>query len=309
MPGKYKYLFGPVPSRRFGRSLGVDLTPFKTCSLNCVFCQLGRTAAHTIERREFVPTVDVLVELADWIAQGIRADYITLSGSGEPTLHSRFGDILDFVRSRSTIPTALLTNGTLLHLPEVRTSACKAGVVKVSLSAWDQASFERINLPHAAVTFDLLVAGERALREEFDGPIWMEVMLVEGFNSTPDQVRRIAEIAKTIRPDRIHLNTVVRPSAEVAATAVPRERLEDLTDLFVPRAEVIAEFAGDKAEGARLSEDMILDMIRRRPCTAAQIAGVFDAHLNEVLKYLGALTRDGRAHTENRGAETYFVAG
>jgi len=137
MTREYKYLFGPVPSRRFGRSLGIDLTPFKTCSLDCVFCQLGKTTCKTAQRDEFVPIQDVLAELSDWLKTNGNADVVTLSGSGEPTLHSKFGEVIEFVRKRSNIPMLLLTNGTMLHLPDVREAAAAANMVKASLSAWD----------------------------------------------------------------------------------------------------------------------------------------------------------------------------
>ena len=154
--GEYKYLFGPVPSRRFGRSLGVDLTPYKTCSLDCVFCQLGRTTKKTVTRQEYVPTDSVLAELVEWLKRDSQADYITLSGSGEPTLHSRFGDVLEFIRSKTTIPAVLLTNGTMLQFRQVREAAACANVVKVSLSAWDQASYGWVNRPHKQLQFDQL---------------------------------------------------------------------------------------------------------------------------------------------------------
>ena len=129
MQAKYRYLFGPVPSRRFGRSLGVDLTPYKTCCHDCVFCQLGRTTNKTIRRREYVPTERVIEELKHWLSSDGQADYITLSGSGEPTLHTGFGKILDFIRTNTDIPAALLTNGAMLYLPAVRQAASTANVV------------------------------------------------------------------------------------------------------------------------------------------------------------------------------------
>jgi len=127
---RYRHLFGPVPSRRLGRSLGVDLTPFKTCTLDCIFCQLGHTTNKTLDRKEYVPVVAVEAELETWIKEGGKADYITLSGSGEPTLHTRFGEVLQFVRDQTAIPTALLSNGTLFWLPEVREAARHADIVK-----------------------------------------------------------------------------------------------------------------------------------------------------------------------------------
>ena len=211
MEKKYNYLFGPVPSRRFGRSLGVDLTPYKTCSLDCIFCQLGRTTEKTVERKEYVPTDIVLSELKDWLNKDGEADYITLSGSGEPTLHSRFGEVLEFIRSNSKIPAVLLSNGTMLNLPEVRDAAACANVVKCSLSAWNQVSCEWVNRPHPQLRFDHLIKGQKDFRAQFKGQLWIEVFLIAGTNSTPTNVRKIADLAKGIGPDRIHLNTAVRP--------------------------------------------------------------------------------------------------
>ncbi|MFH1969337.1 MAG: radical SAM protein, partial [Verrucomicrobiota bacterium] len=205
----FKYLFGPVPSRRFGLSLGVDLLPRKTCTLDCIFCEVGPTTHRTLTRKEYVPTEAVLKELADWFALNLKADFITVTGSGEPTLHTRFGEVLAAirapgrVRSHGRVRSALLTNSTLLHLPEVRSCAALAEVVKVSLSAWDQASFEAITRPHADLPFDRLADGLRKFRQDFSGELWMEVFIVPGLNALRSQVEAIAALARTIRPDRV----------------------------------------------------------------------------------------------------------
>ena len=304
----YKYLFGPVPSRRFGRSLGVDLSPYKTCSLDCVFCQLGRTTQRTVTRQEYVPTDMVLSELEDWLKADGRADYITLSGSGEPTLHSGFGEILEFIRSKSTIPAALLTNGTMLDFQEVRDAASLANVVKVSLSAWDQASYGWVNRPHPQLLFDNLVEGQKAFRSQFKGQIWMEVFLMAGINSMPADVRKIAALAKEIAPDRIQLNTAVRPPAEDFATPLSKERMEALINLFHPTAEIIAEFRPKHANHIQANQETIFSMLQRRPCTADQIAEIFGMHLNEVSKYLGNLMRTDQIRTERKNTTVYYEA-
>jgi wyosine [tRNA(Phe)-imidazoG37] synthetase (radical SAM superfamily) len=161
----YHYLFGPVPSRRFGRSLGIDLTPHKTCSLDCVFCQLGRTPQKSLERKAYVDTAEVIDEIDHWLQTDGDADYLTLSGSGEPTLHAKFGRVRAFLRNQP-IPSVLLTNGTLLNLPDVREAAALADVIKVSLSASDQKSFEWVNRPHARLEFGFLIDGLKAYRSQ-----------------------------------------------------------------------------------------------------------------------------------------------
>ncbi|MBW2575727.1 MAG: radical SAM protein [Deltaproteobacteria bacterium] len=307
MEKKYNYLFGPVPSRRFGRSLGVDLTPYKTCSLDCIFCQLGRTTEKTVARKEYVPTDIVLSELKDWLDKDGRADYITLSGSGEPTLHSRFGEVLEFIRSNSKIPAVLLSNGTMLNLPEVRDAAACANVVKCSLSAWNQVSYEWVNRPHPQLRFNHLIKGQKDFRAQFKGQVWMEIFLIAGTNSTPANVRKIADLAKEIGPDRIQLNTAVRPPSEDYATPFSEKRMEALTDLFHPTAEIIAEFKANHASHVQANQEMIFSMLQRRPCTADQIADVFDMHLNEVSKYLGKLIRTGQIRTELKKRAIYYL--
>ena len=306
MEKKYRYLFGPVPSRRFGRSLGVDLTPYKTCSMDCIFCQLGRTTEKTVARKEYVPTDIVLSELKDWLNKDGEADYITLSGSGEPTLHSRFGEVLEFIRANSKIPAVLLSNGTMLNLPEVRAAAACANVVKVSLSAWNQVSYGWVNRPHPQLRFDHLIKGQKDFRAQFKGQVWMEIFLIAGTNSTPANVRKIADLAKEIGPDRIHLNTAVRPPSEDYATALSEKRMEALTDLFHPTAEIIAEFKAKHSNHVRANQETIFSMLQRRPCTADQIADVFDMHLNEVSKYLGKLIRTGQIRSELKKRAIYY---
>jgi len=305
---KYKYLFGPVPSRRFGRSLGIDLSPYKTCSLDCVFCQLGRTTQKTVARQEYVPTEEVLAELAQWLERDGQADYITLSGSGEPTLHSRFGKVLEFIRLKTSIPAVLLTNGTMLQLPEVRQAAACANVVKVSLSAWNQTSYDWVNRPHHQLGFEQLVKGQMDFRAQFCGELWMEVFLVAGMNSLPADVRNIAEHARQIGPDRIQLNTAVRPPAEDYATALAKESMQRLAHFFDPQAEIISEFKAAQTKHIQANQATILSMLQRRPCTAQQIADIFGMHLNEVTKYLGKLMRADQIRAERKRNTVYYAA-
>ncbi|MDF7824416.1 radical SAM protein [Pontiellaceae bacterium B12227] len=304
---KYKHLFGPVPSRRFGRSLGIDLTPYKTCSFDCIFCQLGRTTTKTLERRDYVPIKEVTGELDEWIHSGGEADYITLSGSGEPTLHARFGEVIEFVRAASSIPVVLLTNGSALGIPEVRAAAAKADVVKVSLSAGDEASFNYINRPHPALNLAGLIAGMQTFRQEFDGRLWLEIFMIWGVNSTQKEVAQLAEWARSVHPDRIQLNTAVRPPAEGFVRPMPRQKLQSLTVGFDPPAEIIAEFSSDITSASKANEETILAMLQRRPCTEKDISDALGLHLNEVAKYLGKLQRTGRIETPAIRHNPYYI--
>ena len=163
-----RHLFGPLASRRLGRSLGIDLTPGKVCSFDCVYCQLGRTRNRTLVRRAWVPLREVLAELDDWFERDGRADFVTLSGSGEPTLHPGFGDVIRHAGTASVVPVALLTNGSLLWDPEVRRGAAAADLVKVTFSSWDQSSYERIHRADPGLRFEEVLEGQRMLsRPEF----------------------------------------------------------------------------------------------------------------------------------------------
>lgn len=305
-PTTCKYLFGPVPSRRFGRSLGIDLTPYKTCTLDCVFCQLGRTTRKTCQRKTWVPVDAVLAELEDWLGRGGEADYLTLSGSGEPTLHRGFGRVLAFLHHQP-IPSVLLTNGSLLTRPDVRDAAARADVVKVSLSAWDQKSFEWVNRPHVSLDFEAIVNGMADFRKGFTGELWLEVFLLSGINAATAEVERIADLARQLAPDRIHLNTIARPPAESFAVAVPPDRLAELRGLFDPPAMVATGTTISRSTRIRAGEADILGMLKRRPCTTAQIRAAFGMHLNEVSKILGLLLQEKRIRSDLKGDEIYYT--
>ncbi len=302
----FHYIFGPVPSRRFGRSLGVDLTPFKTCTLDCPFCEVGLTTERTLERKEYVPTADLLKELAAWLALKQPVDFITLAGSGEPTLHSRFGEILDFIDQQKKARSALLTNSTLLFLPDVRRAAARADVVKATLSAWDQASFAAVSRPHPDLRFELVLDGLRNFRDEYPGSIWLEIFIVPGVNAAVEQVKRIAALAQTIRPDRIQLNTAVRPTAERQVRALSPEMLQELAGCFSPPAEVIARFSGQAHREASASIESITAMLKRRPCTADDVAHSFSLTGEESERILADLLRDGRLRIESCNGQRYY---
>ena len=304
----YRHIFGPVPSRRFGRSLGVDLTPMKTCTLDCVFCQLGRTTRRTVHRRAYVPTEAVKAELTRWTSEKVAADCVTLSGSGEPTLHTGFGEVLACAADVTALPTVLLTNGTLLHRKAVRVSARRAHLVKASLSAWDERSFHRINRPHEGLSFKNHITGLRAFREMYAGELWLEVFLIEGLNAESGSVERIARLAESIAPDRVHLNTAVRPAAEPFVRAASRSRLESFAALFRPRAVVIDEYARPSGGAPRADEERVLDLLRRRPGTIFQIAAAFDLHANEASKIVGRLLRARRVSMETVSGAPFFRA-
>ncbi len=306
MSESYKHLFGPVPSRRLGRSLGVDLIPFKTCTMNCRFCQLGDSACALSERAEYVPMPEVLAELVQWNECDGQADHITLAGSGEPTLHTGFGEVLRWIKDNTSIASVLLSNGSLFHLAEVRAAAAMADKVKVTLSAWDEASFQQIHRPAQGVTFEQLIEGERAFRQEFSGELALEVFIVEGMNSDCADVRRIAALAETIHPDRIDLNTAVRPPADSGVQAVSEEQLAKLSEILGPRAEVTASFKKQTSPALEVTPEALQGLIQRHPATAFQLAQDYNVPLDPIFRSLETLVAGGTLCAEERDGETYY---
>ena len=315
----YKYLFGPVPSRRYGRSLGVDLAVPKTCTLDCRFCQLGATPHATLTRVDTPPMDAILAELRRWLEQAGRkeeggrrkeegegVDFITASGSGEPTLHLRFGDLFRFVRAETPCRSLLLSNGSLFYLPEVRRDAVLADVVKLSLHAWDQASFERVARPHPALRFDAILDGYRAFRQSFTGRLDLEVFIIPGLNDREDQVRRIATLAHGFAPDVITLNTAVRPPADRAISACPPERLHALSALFGTAARESG--AEPPHASGELSEEALIALVGRHPMALGVLAATFGRSDDDLRAFIEPLARQGRLRLfESQG--TLFAGG
>jgi wyosine [tRNA(Phe)-imidazoG37] synthetase (radical SAM superfamily) len=306
MSERYKYLFGPVPSRRLGRSLGIDLITFKTCTMNCRFCQLGDSTCALSERKEYVPISDVLAELERWKEVDGEADHITLAGSGEPTLHTGFGEVLQWIRDNTSCPSVLLTNGSLLYIPEVRAAAAIADKVKVTLSAWDEDSFQQIHNPAQGVTFKKLIDGERLFGNEFSGELSVEVFVVEGLNSDRSDIRKIAGLVETLQPDRIDLNTAVRPPADSQVRAISPEVLGALAKEFGPRAKVTAAFKAQPASSLEITPESLLGLIQRHPATALQLAEDFNRPVDEIIPLLDGLVDTGDLLKEDRDGSTYY---
>ncbi len=302
-----RYVYGPVPSRRLGRSLGVDLVPFKTCTYDCVYCQLGHTTALTARRQAWIESGAVLEEIRAHLPS--CPDYITLSGSGEPTLCTGLGELIHGIKAMTHVPVAVLTNGSLLWRADVREELRQADLVIPSLDAGDDRHFRYVNRPHEAIRFAQMVEGLVTFGREFAGRCELEVLLLAGVTSTESEVAKIAEWARRIAPDRVYLNTVTRPPAETYAEPVPHAQMTRLAHLFTPPAVVIADYAGSLCETAcAVSDEQILDMLRRRPCSVEDVAGGLGLHPNEVLKRLDDLVRQHRIERIPPALGTFYRA-
>lgn len=279
------HVYGPVPSRRLGRSLGVDLVPFKTCSYDCIYCQLGRTTCKTITRQRWVSPETIARDVEAKLST--HPDYITLAGSGEPTLYLQLGELIDRIKALTDIPVALLTNGSLLWQQEVRRDLRKADLVIPSLDAGSEALFQSVNRPHQDLFFTGMLQGLIDLRREFEGAYWLEVFVLAEHTACKDEIAKLAACAARIKPDRIQLNTVTRPPAEEYARGVALEEMAQFAKMFQPAAEVVAagSITPELIESS-VGQQEILEMLSRRPCTVDDITRGLSMHRNAALKYL-----------------------
>jgi wyosine [tRNA(Phe)-imidazoG37] synthetase (radical SAM superfamily) len=302
-----KYVYGPVPSRRLGFSLGVDLVPYKTCSLDCIYCQLGKTTQKTVERKMYTRREDVCAEIEEVLKKTKQIDYITFSGSGEPTLNSEIGILIKAIKKITAVPIAVLTNGTLLFREDVRKDLEEADVVLPSLDAVSDRVFEKINRPHEALKIDSIVDGLKRFRVLYRGQIWLEVMLVKNVNDNIKELRRIRNVISEIQPDKVCLNTVVRPPAEIYARPLGRDEMIAAKNLLDKNCEVIAEFHGRKAEEVQHVENAILEMSQRRPLTIIDIANVFGISETNAEKYVNSLKESGRLKEKKYKKAKYLI--
>ena len=301
------YIYGPVPSRRLGFSLGIDVIPPKTCTLDCIYCQLGPTSDKTLRRNKYFSPDEILSQIKKKISSGQKVDYITFSGSGEPTLNTNLGKLIREIKKFTTIPVAVLTNGSLFIQKGVRKALMPADLVVPSLDAASQDTFEKINRPCSPLKIEEIINGLRTFRREYKGLMWLEVMLVKGVNDSPDHIQKLKEAISRIEPDKIQLNTVIRPPAERTAHPLNPEELEKIKKIFGKNCEIIAEF--DKKAQESLAENLelaILAMVQRRPVTLSDISTSLGRHRNEILKYLNLLLEQGKIQAVVHKDLTYF---
>jgi len=301
------FVYGPVPSRRLGRSLGVDLVPYKVCSYDCIYCQLGRTKEKTIERKPYIPAGRILDQLYQKLKQGVSADYITVAGSGEPTLNTQIGSLIHEIKKNAKIPVAVLTNGSLLGDSQVRESIMEANVVLPSLDAHDQEGFEAINRPHSEIEFETMVEGLIAFRKEYSGEIWLEVFILEGINAREADAMQFKYWIERVNPEKVHINTAVRPSAEIYARQVAPEEMARFCKILGEKAEVITPYKElERHERKADVEEDLLNLLARRPCTLDDIASGLSVHRNEILKYIEPLVKSHRIDMVKKNSGVYY---
>jgi wyosine [tRNA(Phe)-imidazoG37] synthetase (radical SAM superfamily) len=305
-------IFGPVPSRRLGMSLGIDVIPMKICSYDCIYCELGKTTERTLERKSYVPADLVVLAMERYFAKSREAqlDYVTFSGSGEPTLNSDIGRFIRKAKELTGTPVAVLTNGSLLHDPQVRRDLSEADLVVPSLDAAWESPFVKVNRPAPELEVETVVSGIQQFSREFSGKVWLEILFVDKVNAAVEHVRALAEAARRIAPTRTQLTTVVRPPGSERAPPVSVHRLQEFASYFEGNVEVVANV--ERRQNPAYQEEKgeeIVAMLRIRPMTVGDISSSTGMHANEVLKYLDQLRRDHAMQQSEFEGKEYFSIG
>ncbi|MBR5623660.1 radical SAM protein [bacterium] len=311
MAASYKHIFGPVASRRLGRSLGIDLLPFKTCTLDCVYCECGRTTELTKQRRDFFPPEEVLSELKDWKEAGNEADIVTLAGSGEPLLALSLEKIIKGIKEITGLPCCLITNGTLFMDPSARRAAMNADIVMPNLDAADEATFKKINRPVEDLSFAEYLEGLQLFCQEYrgKGKIYLEIFLAPGINDNEDQIKALSLLSRSLHVDSVQLNTAVRPPADKDVMPIPREEMEKWARYFIPKAEVIASYhSAPLKETKNVNEEELLEALRHRIMSLEDLVEAKGYPLKETEALLKILLEKGliRSRTQD-GKDFYYV--
>jgi len=288
------FVYGPVPSRRLGLSLGINLVPPKTCTFNCIYCQCGRTTNLTLNRQAYFSIKQIINQVRS-VIKTQKVDYLTFSGEGEPTLNKNIGRIILLLKSEFRIPVAVLTNASLLTDKSVRQALYHSDLVVPTLSAIDQRIFNRLHRPHPGLLIKNIIKGLKIFRRYYKGKIWIEVMLVKDVNDQPDHLARLRQVIYELNPDRVHLNTVVRPPAEPSARPVAYDDLVQIQMLFGPGTE-IAAFPLSKTQKhfSGVPEDAIIAVIHNRPVTDTDLVQALGIPPSLLRRTILKLIREGK---------------
>jgi len=302
------YVFGPVPSRRLGLSLGVDLIPPKTCTFDCLYCQVGRTTKRTVSPKPFVPVREVVEQVKKKLLKNVP-DAITLAGSGEPTLHSEIDQVIASIKKMTKTKVAILTNGSLFWRKEIRNRVLEADVIMPTLTSTYDQTFKMIHNPHPELDLAMVIDGLKRLRQDYRGQMFLEVVLLGGINDTEKEIEGLKAVIDQISPEKIQLNTVVRPPADSRAISLGTKKLEEIMTFFGKNTEIVAEprVTGRVLEHRSLISGL-LEMVKRRPLRPEDIATALNLSLEEVEDLVKGLLIKGQIRKQEHSKEIYYLS-
>ncbi len=313
------FVYGPVPSRRLGISLGIDIVPPSTCTFDCVYCQLGKTL-HKVNHWEGLkfPNADKIIEdLETKLKKYDNVDYITISGSGEPTLNPHLGEIAKKIRAFTNLPLVLITNSSLLTYDTVLDNARKFDIVMPSLDAGDNKTFKIINRPAKGFQINEIADAIKKLKEESRGEIWLEVMFIKGkiTNASSESIANISKEISKIHPNLVFLNSPVRPPVEEYVKHFADDEMEKVKQRMEDKIskdmeiEVVPKLSFSRSQF--LNRNDLLEEIPRllsvRPCTIRDISNITGVNLSEIGKYMGHMLDEGMITKIISNNETYYL--
>jgi len=302
-----KHLFGPIPSRRLGSILGLDIIPFKTCSFNCIYCELGPTEKTASKRRHYDEPASIVNEVVEFLsANDKRIDYIAFTGSGEPTLNADMGIIADALREKTGIPLALVTNASLFYMDDVRRDAMSFDIVLPSLDSFDEEMFARINRPDRSIDFNEMMDGLRQFSQEFKGSIFLEIMLVKNYNDSDKDILKLRRLLSKLRITKLQINTVIRPPAEENAEPINEEDKRRIKHLLGDIANIETVFHNESRDIEPGEIDDVIALLSRRPCTFATISSSLGIPVEELRQILQKLEKEEKLRVRNFNDEFYY---
>lgn len=310
MSENFKYIYGPIVSKRLGLSLGVDIVPLKICNYNCLYCQLGTTKNKTIKRCEYIKIDLVLTELKSKLKE-CKPDYVSIVGSGEPALNNKLGLLITEIKKITSIPVAVITNGSLLHLKDVQNDLTNADLVIPSLDAGDDELFQKINRPHNDVSFNQMVQGIIDFKKNFNGRVWLEILFLKDINDNDKNVNDTINITNKINPDKIQISTISRPPAEQDIMPVSLEKLEYIKNLFNKKnVEIIYNTSLNNSDNnipKKAQKNLILDLLKRHPSPKEDICRGLNLNINEVEKTLKEMIKENKIQIKNIYGKEFYI--
>ncbi|MFW6284950.1 MAG: radical SAM protein [Bacillota bacterium] len=299
------FIYGPIHSRRLGRSLGISPIPRLTCNMSCIYCQLGRITHMQKETEDFYPVSAIIDEFKATLNQGVAFDAVSIVGDGEPTLYQSLGILIDQLKSLTDKPVVLITNGALLSRKAVRDMVRRADIIMPSLDATDEAQFKAINRPHPSLHFKSMLEGLKALSETFTGEIHMEIMLIKGFNDDEKSLKRFKALLETIRHEKLYLNVPIRPPAETYVEP-PDESTLKKAEALLGGIALNTLYKGGYASGKKDAYEALISIIARHPLNQFEVSSFLESRDEAEKPILERLEADRSIETVvYKGITTY----
>jgi GTP-binding protein len=302
-------IFGPIISRRLGRSLGIDLIPYKTCTLDCIYCECGKTTNKTLKRQDFISPDIILSELKKALMENTNIDVITFSGSGEPTLYKSLDYLIDEIKKITDIPLVMITNSTLLTIDEVKKALLKVDFVLPSLDASCFSTFRKINIPHKELSFNDILNALIDFSHEYKGKIWLEILFCAGINDTEEEIQEFEKIIPKIRTDMIQINSVDRPPAYSIASSPKHSKLEEIAKRLngtVVARKKLEDNNSDNRTNVKTDKKRILEFLRRRPETIEALQNGLSIQNVYLIKLLSELEDSNKIKKVKHGNNWFY---